>query len=624
MAIFSSLTNRIFLASAALAVSCITVAIYVVNVRVTDSAEDELQRGLVQTGAVVDQQRATASDLFAVLARFADQLSNLKAAIDTGDPPTVQPIAADYLRQAGADFLLVTDRSGRVLANLARRGAPDTAFASISTVPQALFGREAATFWVRRDAIVQVVTEPITGPPDILGTITLGFMLDDDLAVKIKKWTGSEIAFAADGRIVASTLPASLRTALVPLIGRSGVSPIWVGSDQYLALARPLVAPRRTSLFGGPGRTTTVPQAGGQAESLPVALILRSRTERLRFLTPIRTTLVATGLLAVLLAIGVSYAIARTIARPLGAITAAMREMAATGDLTRRIEWPRRRWEDEDAALLARTFNTLTESVTRFQREAAERERLSALGRLSTVVAHEVRNPLMIIKASLRPLLRGSASAAEIREAADDISEEVNRLNRLVNEVLDFARPLRFEFAPTDVNRVCEESASAASTDQASPPVRLELDRSLGSVATDGERLRAALINVLVNARHAVAARRAATVVAPGTGAGEQGSRGPQLAEATADVLLSTFALPGGRFAIVVRDRGIGISPADLPRVFEPYFTTKRAGTGLGLAIARNIVEGLGGTITVSSQPANGTEIRFELPVQGQAEGRMA
>jgi two-component system, NtrC family, sensor histidine kinase HydH len=362
----------------------------------------------------------------------------------------------------------------------------------------------------------------------------------------------------------------------------------------------------------------------------PVAIILRSRTERLRFLRPIQTTLIATGLFAVLLAIGVSYAIARTIARPLAAITATMREMASTGDLTRKIDWQEGRWEDEDAALLARTFNTLTESVTRFQRDETERERLSALGRLSTVVAHEVRNPLMIIRASLRPLLRGAPSAAEIQEAAEDINEEVTRLNRVVNEVLDFARPLRFDFEPTDVNRVCEESAEAASADSVSPRVHVDLDPAVGIVTTDGERLRSALVNILVNARHAVAARRtkqAADPVATAAGASAQSSAAPQPFAAEEerpghDVVLTTAPVPGGRFAIVVRDRGVGISPADLARVFEPYFTTKRTGTGLGLAISRNIIEGLGGTITVSSQPGQGTEIRLELPVNGSREER--
>ncbi len=257
-----------------------------------------------------------------------------------------------------------------------------------------------------------------------------------------------------------------------------------------------------------------------------------------------------------------------------------------------------------------------------------------------------------------RPLLRGAPSPTEIREAADDIDEEVTRLNRVVNDVLDFARPLHFDLAPTDVNRVCEESAAAASTDGASPAVHLDLDPSLGVVNTDGERLRSALVNILVNARHAVAARRAGDgtePVATGVLSDAERTAGRSVAGGTTgtagrrrtasrrqlerdsrvgvpleaggaasdhDVVLQTALLPGGRFSIVVRDRGVGIEQADLARVFEPYFTTKRAGTGLGLAISRNIVKGLGGSIAVSSQQGHGTEIRLELPMDSSREER--
>ena len=106
----------------------------------------------------------------------------------------------------------------------------------------------------------------------------------------------------------------------------------------------------------------------------------------------------------------VSYGVARTMTRPLHAITSAMREMAATGDLTRRVSLKSRPWDDEDARLLASTYNTMTESIGRFQKEAAQKQRLSALGRLSTIIAHEIRNPLMIIKSSL-PLLRRDTGA---------------------------------------------------------------------------------------------------------------------------------------------------------------------------------------------------------------------
>jgi two-component system sensor histidine kinase HydH len=314
-----------------------------------------------------------------------------------------------------------------------------------------------------------------------------------------------------------------------------------------------------------------------------------------------------TALVAVLLATLLSFAVARTITRPLAAITDVMREVAATGDLTRKIVLRHGQpWDDEDARLLATTFNTLTDSIARFQREMSQKERLLSLGRLSTVIAHEVRNPLMIIKAALHTIRQADVCPAALREAAADIDGEVVRLNRMVNEVLDFSRPIRFELAAVDVNALCRESAAAAEA-APGPAVALNLDRSLPAIATDAERLRLALVNLIVNARQAV-------------------EHGPALAGASAEPTLEPAAAPGGRVSvsthsgaaavtIIVADNGHGIDGADLPRVFDPYFTTKRGGTGLGLPIAKNIIEGLGGAVTVSSARGHGTEIRIELPL---------
>ena len=328
---------------------------------------------------------------------------------------------------------------------------------------------------------------------------------------------------------------------------------------------------------------------------MPVALILRSRTEQLRFLDEIHTELFVTAVVALLLATLLSFTVARTITRPLATITGIMREVAATGDLTRKIILrSNNRWDDEDAQLLASTFNTLTESVSRAQREMAQKERLSSLGRLSTVIAHEIRNPLMIIKAALHTLRRPGATAAEVREAAADIDGEVVRLNRVVNDVLDFSRPIRFDCAPADLNTLCRESAAAA---QVTPGARVdvEVDPSIGTVLSDAERLRAALINIIENARHAVEGQPVQRVTV-------------------------TTRREGGTAAVVVTDTGVGIDRGDLPRVFDPYFTTKRGGTGLGLAITRNIIEGLGGSIAASSEPGRGTEIRIALPLASRPQ----
>jgi two-component system sensor histidine kinase HydH len=335
-------------------------------------------------------------------------------------------------------------------------------------------------------------------------------------------------------------------------------------------------------------------------------LILRSRSEELAGLRAIQAALGVTAVVAVILATLLSFAVARTITRPLAAITDAMREVAATGDLTRKIAMRHRRWDDEDARLLMATFNTLTDSIARFQREVSQKERLSSLGRLSTVIAHEIRNPLMIIKASLHGLRQRNVSAATVREAVTDIDDEVVRLNRIVNEVLDFARPVHFQLAPADLSAVCSESAGAAQLSGPGAPVHLVLDRFLPPVTTDAERLRSALVNMLVNARHAVAARDSMNSSPPDLVEGREVVAEPA-------ITLRTEA-KGDRIAIVIEDRGIGIEPADLSRMFDPYFTTKRGGTGLGLAIAKNIIEGLHGTIAVTSAPGAGTAIHIDLP----------
>jgi signal transduction histidine kinase len=354
----------------------------------------------------------------------------------------------------------------------------------------------------------------------------------------------------------------------------SGISRVRLADEDYEVLSRPLAASDTHDATG----------AG------PVALILRSRTEQLQSLQGIHTGLAATAILAVIFGLALSFAVARTIARPLAAITDVMRQVAATGDLTRKIVLRQaNRWDDEDARLLATTFNTLTDSIARVQREMSQKERLTSLGRLSTVIAHEVRNPLMIIKAALHTLRQEDAPRAAIREAAADIDEEVARLNRIVNDVLDFARPIHFDLAPVDINALCRESASAATRSTGGAEITLDLDASLGSMTTDAARLRMALVNLLVNARHALNGH-------PG---------GVVLASRAEDE----------RVSIVVSDRGVGIAPADLPHIFDPYYTTKRGGTGLGLPIAKNIVEGLGGSIAVSTAAGKGTDIRLDLPL---------
>jgi signal transduction histidine kinase len=586
MSALSSLRNRIFFGAALLAVLSIGVAVYSVNVWVTAQVEQDLRADLEEAATHVANYRSTLLEHFRREARLVADLPKLKAVVYENDPPTVLPIARDYLQQLNADLIVVTGAGSDVLAAIGAPGTDAGRRAQAAAIAAASQGRESVSLWPGAGGLLEVVSVPVwidPTQPEILGTLHLGYGLDERAAARLKALTSSEIVFAYRGSVEAATLPREHWAGIADLPSAAGMATRLLGDEEFVAVSRPLVTAGGTETSG----------------ETPSAVVLRSRTERLRVLSRLHAALAATTLLALVAGIGLSYGVSRTVTRPLGVITGAMRELAASGDLTRRIpEPPATRWDDEDAKLLARTFNTMTTSIARFQREAAQRERLSSLGRLSTIVAHEIRNPLMIIKAALRPLHRDQPPAERVREAAASIEEEIARLNRIVSEVLDFARPIRFERAPADLNAIARDAARVVWADEAEGGPELSLDPSVGPCVIDADRMRQALINLLSNARHAA----------------EASGRPPRVA--------LTTSRHGNVVRLSVRDNGTGISPETMPRVFEPFFTTKPAGTGIGLAITRNIIEGLGGNVGVARSDAGGTDMSVELPLApAAAEG---
>lgn len=570
--IFASLTNRIFLGAALLVVLSIAAAVYRVNLTVTTQAERELRRELAAAGAVVDEYRTTLFGHFLRDARLLADLPRLKAAVATQDAATVQKPADEYRAQIESSVLIITDPSGGVLA--ASGIAPGALDAGADEpIAAARTGRETTWFWPQAGGVLQMASLPIwidPGAPELLGTLSVGFLLDGRTASRFRALTNSEVAFAHRGRVLASTVAPAHTDALEAAL-RVNAASLRLGGQEYLLLTRPL--------HHAPGSA-----AGTGA---PDAVLLRSRADLEALLARVLADLAASALVAVLAATLLAYGIARTVTRPLRALSATMREIAETGDLARRAP-ARGRWDDEDARLLGSTFDALTSSMARFQQEASQRERLSSLGRLSTVIAHEVRNPLMIIKSAVHTLHDTRATAADVRIAAADIEDEVARLNRIVSDVLDFARPIRFELAAADVNQICAEAARAVLAG-GGDGIRLDLDARVPRLITDAERVRQTLVNVLANAR-----------------------------EAGGGVTLSTRSETGG-VVIEVQDGGPGIPADALPRVFDPYFTTKRAGTGIGLAVARNIVEGLGGRIRAESGQGPGTRVIITLPASAAA-----
>lgn len=229
--------------------------------------------------------------------------------------------------------------------------------------------------------------------------------------------------------------------------------------------------------------------------------------------------------------------------------------------------------------------------VKSLQAELRRSERLSTLGNMAARVAHEIRNPLSSIK-GFATYLAGRYDNEADKQAAHTMIGEVERLNRVVSELLDFARPSDITPVPCDVRQLLERAMRLAQADADAKGVNLALEaqtqRSSLAVMADGERITQALLNLLLNAIQAT--------------------------PAGGNVELFVQPSDGKGVAITIKDTGNGMSDEVREKMFSPYFTTRAKGTGLGLSIVAKIVEDHHGEIAVQSEVGKGAAITVWLP----------
>ena len=238
---------------------------------------------------------------------------------------------------------------------------------------------------------------------------------------------------------------------------------------------------------------------------------------------------------------------------------------------------------------VAAVLGVLKDREMREQKRSREAESLAATGRAMSGLAHDIRTPLVaigLVTSSVRQQLEGDHPGYKDLEL---VASEIRRLEEMLNDTLDFARPLSLNRRPESINRVVQESISIVEKANTAKAVRIEtsLHDCDPEVSIDKVRLKQALINLLANAVQASPDGR--------------------------DVMVCTHR-SGHDTVVEIIDYGEKIDPALLARVFEPFFTTKAEGTGLGLPIARKIVEAHGGRLTVQNNPDQGVIFRMLLP----------
>jgi signal transduction histidine kinase len=231
------------------------------------------------------------------------------------------------------------------------------------------------------------------------------------------------------------------------------------------------------------------------------------------------------------------------------------------------------------------------------QEEARRSERLAALGQLTAGLAHEIRNPLAVIKGSAETLTRRLQSADPLTtELAGYISSEVNRLNTVVTRFLHFARPLKLEKRPTQIPPILERALKVAGErwPEAKVEVTQQYSENLPEMIVDPDLCEQAFVNLVLNAYEAMTESGGRLTVRVAA-ANSDGRRGVEVG---------------------IEDTGPGIPPELHQQVFNPFFTTKKEGVGLGLSLVSKIVDDHRGWIKVSSEPGKGACFRVFLPAE--------
>ena len=577
MSLLSSLTNRIFLGSALLVVVATGVAIYRVNVSVARAGRDA-----ICAPAWTKRRRSSTS------CRDRNSATSSSRASSSPTCRSSKPARRPTIRRPCGRSRRTTSRrsaptcsSSSAASDLHARAVPGACSPTTPAIARILAAcrtqpRRHDVLAVRRRRAARR-RHPDGAGPAPLGTLIVGVSLDQSAAERFKAATNSDIAFALGSRIVASTLDAGASAGLAAVVDQPGIFERWLGDEEYIGRVQPLGVDRRGRRAG----RARAALAHGASAAFCRRCAGRSRSPASAPCSWRRCSGTASR--------------ARSRGRS-GRITATMREMAATGDLGAHRAGERAAGTTRTRGCSATTFGQLTGALDRFRREAAQRERLSSLGRLSTVIAHEIRNPLMIIKSAVRELRQASV-ARRRRPWRASIDEEVARLNRVVTDVLDFARPIRFDRAPADLVDICRAAAQAASSRgrRRADSRRRERRTARRSSPTPSGCARCSSTCWAMRSRRSARANR----------------RLPVPADPAAD-RRSARPIGGGV------SRSSTAAPASRPTICRGCSSRSSrrgaSGSGLGLAIARNIIEGLGGSISIESRRRRaGTTVQHRI-----------
>jgi signal transduction histidine kinase len=537
----------------------------------SQSLEEEVKTSFHAYQSLWQSRAAQLSSVSLILSGMSD----VRAAFGTGDEATIRDTAGELWSRISHDnaIFLVTDPHGNMIASLGGMpiAAPGGALPASVRAAGKRFPDQSSGFMIRDGRLYHIAVTPVYVQSDdttaLLNVLVAGYDVNAAVAEQLKKATGgSEFLFVCEGRVIASTLAAGA-TAIVAgnLQRRNRVDRVSDGAVEY--------APLQTALLDIDGN------AIGQL------WILRSFEGVRGRLASLRSRIILVWLFAIGAGLAMTFLLARKLLEPVKELD------RAAGEVSRQNYGYRVKTDREDElGRLANTFNTMCASIQHARAELVRQERISTIGRLSSSIVHDLRNPLAAIYGGAEMLVDSELSEAQMKRLAGNIYRASRRMQGLLQDLLHVSRG---KTASPEVARLREVASAAVESvretaEAQGVQVSIEIPEEI-ELSLERNRIERVFTNLVANAVEAMPEggeiRISATIV-----------RGEALVE--------------------VEDDGPGIAPEIRANLFQPFVTAgKKNGLGLGLALARQTVLDHGGDMWVESTAGCGATFRFRLPV---------
>jgi signal transduction histidine kinase len=548
------------------------VTVWIVEHHVVKSTSESLEEEVRASFRAYESLWRAHADKLASISLILSTMSDVRAAFTTGDEATIRDTAAELWSRVseGDAMFLVTDPGGGVITSLG--GNPRIPMPRTMALVQeasASFPRPSQGFLMLGGRLYQVIVTPVyvqsSGGPGLIDVLVAGYEVNNLTAGQLKDATGgSDFAFVAGSQVVASTLTGGVSNAILSAADRYSDRPgrITDGKTEYMALTTPLMDVR-----------------GHPIGKLSIFRSFATADQRLESL---RWNILFTWVAAVLAGLALTYLLARRILAPVKRLDHAA-EAIARGDYDIRLPVE----SQDELGRLTETFNNMCSSIQSARRELIQKEQIATIGRLSTSIVHDLRNPLAAIYGGAEMMVDSDLPPPQVKRLAQNIYRASRRIQELLQDLVNVSRGKDKAVEVCRLRDVISAAWEVLARSAETQSVKMSLDVPEDiELPLERSRMERVFVNLFSNSLDAM----------------PEGGRIEVAARRDDAVVL-----------VEVGDTGPGISNEVRASLFQPFHSGKRNGLGLGLALSRQTVLDHGGDMWADGNGSGGARFCLRL-----------